>query len=143
MRSLIGKICIAAAIMIGMTGIAQAQMKGKHDIGKREYTNSCALCHGADGKGGGAIVDLLKKSPTDLSTLSRKNGGVFPVQRVYMVIDGREQVAVHGERDMPIWGRRFAVEDAPAHDEYPFDAEALVRSRILALIDYLNRLQVK
>ena len=33
--------------------------------------------------------------------------GVFPIGRLYEVIDGRGTVAVHGPRDMLVWGDRF------------------------------------
>jgi mono/diheme cytochrome c family protein len=146
MRNLIGTTCITAAIMIGMTGIAQAQAKGKYDMGKREYESKCAVCHGYKGMGDGSYADLLKKPASNLTTLKKNNGGVFPFERVYAVIDGREAVKGHGERDMPVWGKDYSEQDAKAGEYYidvPYDMEMFVRSRILALIDYLNRLQVK
>lgn len=104
------------------------------------------MCHGKDGKGTSAIVDLLKKSPTDLTVLAKKNNGVFPLDRVYAVIDGREAVKGHGDRDMPAWGDRYSRDSEKAAEYYmdvPYDAEMYARSRILPLIDYLHRIQVK
>ena len=138
---------LVAALMMAIGGLASAaDKKPRMDVGKQEYENSCVLCHGKDGKGGGAIVDLLKKAPTDLTTLSKKNNGVFPVDRVYAVIDGREMVTSHGDRDMPAWGNRYSADSVKAAEYYmdvPYDGEMYARSRILALIDYLNRMQVK
>ena len=140
-------LTIAALMMMGAGDFASAAEKMlKVDPGKREYENSCALCHGKDGKGTGAITDLLKKSPTDLTTLAKKNNGVFPFDRVYAVIEGREIVRGHGERDMPAWGDRYSSDSMQAAEYYmdvPYDAEMYARSRILSLIDYLNRIQVK
>jgi mono/diheme cytochrome c family protein len=120
--------------------------KGRPDPGRSEYMNRCAVCHGASGRGDGGAIDILKTAPTDLTTLSKKNGGVFPFDRVYSVIDGRTVVKGHGSRDMPIWGSSLSTESAKA-DEYfsgvPYDMEMYVRMRIMALIDYLNRIQVK
>jgi mono/diheme cytochrome c family protein len=113
------------------------------DIGKREYDASCANCHGRDGKGGGSFAQMLKVSIPDLTTLSKRNGDVFPIARAYNVIDGREEVKAHGTREMPIWGSRLTLVAAPQYDDYPYDAEAFVRARILAVIDYLYRLQAK
>jgi hypothetical protein len=79
----------------------------------------------------------------DLTTLSKNNGGVFPISRVYNVIDGREEVKAHGTREMPIWGSQLTVKAAPAYDDYRYEPEAFVRARILAVIDYLYRLQAK
>jgi mono/diheme cytochrome c family protein len=126
-----------------------ADKKARSDIGKREYMNSCAACHGAAGKltaGEGAGVEFLKTTPTDLTTLSKRNGGVFPFDRVYAVVDGRQLVKGHGSRDMPIWGDRYSHETVKAAEHYvdvPYDMEAYTRSRILALIDYIHRFQEK
>lgn len=140
-------VLVVAALMLGAGGFASAaDKKPRVDVGKSEYENSCALCHGKDGKGGGAIVDLLKKAPTDLTTLSKKNNGVFPFEHVYAVIDGRETVKAHGDRDMPAWGNRYSTDSVKAAEYYidvPYDMEMYARSRIVALIDYLNRIQVK
>ncbi|KAF0163495.1 MAG: hypothetical protein FD157_3142 [Rhodocyclaceae bacterium] len=140
-------ILVAAALMMGANGVAvAADKKVKVDLGKREYINSCVLCHGADGKGNGSVVELLKKKPTDLTTLSKKNSGVFPFDRVYAMVDGREMVMGHGDRDMPAWGNRYSTDATKAAEYYvdvPYDMEMYARSRILALIDYLNRIQAK
>ena len=113
------------------------------DIGKREYDASCANCHGRDGKGGGPFARMLQARTPDLTTLSKNNGGVFPLARVFNIIDGREEVKAHGTREMPIWGRQLTLKAAPEYDDYPYETEAFVRARILAVIDYLYRLQAK
>lgn len=115
----------------------------RFDIGKIEYEQSCATCHGLDGKGRGSIAQTFQLSVPDITTLTRRNGGVFPVSRVYDVIDGREEVKAHGTRDMPIWGKLYSLSAAPRYDDYAYNPEAAVRGRILALIDYLHRLQQK
>lgn len=140
------RILIAAVLMAGASGIVAAEKKAKVDYGKREYQNSCILCHGADGKGNGSVVELLKKKPADLTTLSKKSNGVFPFERVYAMIDGRDMILGHGDREMPAWGNRYSSDATKAAEYYvdvPYDMEMYARSRILALIDYLNRMQVK
>ena len=137
-------LAIAALIMMGTGSFAQAAERA--DPGRSEYLNSCALCHGKDGKGTGAINDLLKKRPTDLTTLAKSNNGVFPFERVYAMIDGREAIRAHGDRDMPGGGDRYSSDRAKAAEYYrdvPYDAEMFARARILSLIDYLNRIQAK
>jgi hypothetical protein len=84
--------------------------------------------------------------PPDLTVLAKKNGGVFPVSRVYEVIDGRQAVAAHGPRDMPIWGNRYrltAIQEYLQGSDGSYDPDAIVRARILTIIDYLNRIQQK
>src|ERR1039458_3785252 len=80
------KWAIIASAVIGFDACALAQ---DIDIGKIEYQSSCAACHGADGKGKGVFSAALKATPTDLTVLTKNNNGVFPVNAVYEVIDGR------------------------------------------------------
>lgn len=139
-------IAVLTALALGATGMANAQGKGKFDQGKKEYEAKCVVCHGAAGKGDGSYSDLLKRPASDLTVLKKNNGGVFPFSRVYGVIDGREEVKGHGNRDMPIWGSDYLMETSRAAEHYidvPYNMDVYVRSRILALIDYLNRLQAK
>ncbi|MEI7784951.1 MAG: c-type cytochrome [Betaproteobacteria bacterium] len=114
------------------------------DFGRREYERSCASCHGASGKGDGVLAGLLIKNPPDLTQLTRSNQGVFPFQRLYQVIDG-ESLPAHGTREMPVWGREYRLEDGQYFTDspMPYDPQALVRSRILSLLEYINRLQVR
>jgi len=130
---------VAAAACVSGFGYAA----DKVDIGKQEYETSCANCHGLKGEGNGPYMASLKSNVPKLTTLSKNNGGVFPYERVYDTIDGRYLIESHG-RDMPIWGNRYCTDVSKRlWDDYPADAESFVRSRILALIDYLNRLQHK
>lgn len=136
----IRKLCVgvlASAFALSVVGA------DKLDIGKIEYEQSCATCHGLDGKGKGSIAQTFQLSVPDITTLTKRNGGVFPVSRVYDVIDGREEVKAHGTRDMPIWGKYYSLTAAPRYDDYAYNPEAAVRGRILALTDYLHRLQQK
>jgi mono/diheme cytochrome c family protein len=133
---------LMVAAMMGTFGVSLAAEK--IDIGKGEYEAHCAICHGPKGKGDGPFAEIMLKSRVaDLTVLSMNNKGVFPFIWVYEVIDGRQQVKAHGTREMPIWGNVYAAKGAPNYDDYPYDTESFVRGRILALIDYLNRLQAK
>lgn len=71
------------------------------------YVAYCAACHGKDGRGEGPAAPALKKVPTDLTTLSRTNGGKFPALRVRTSIAGDVTVPAHGSADMPVWGTLF------------------------------------
>jgi mono/diheme cytochrome c family protein len=137
-RNLLGAIVMAFAGTITTVALAA----DKVDIGKREYESNCIACHGKDLKGG-AYVDFLKVTPPDLSQLSRKNGGVFPFERVYGSIDGRQELKGHGSRDMPIWGKDYQVKAGEYYVDVNYDPEAFIRARIFALIDYINRMQAK
>ncbi|MCU0803985.1 MAG: hypothetical protein MUF79_02700 [Burkholderiales bacterium] len=141
-RRSMAMLAVAVASLVG-SGAALAQAKGDVDFGKREYMSNCAVCHGASGKGDGFYEGLLKQKPTDLTILAKTNGGVFPAQRIYEVIDGRRMVPAHGTRDMPIWGADYYAQGAPFDTAGMYDPESYVRVRILALSDYLARMQVK
>jgi len=129
---------LVAAALIAASGISQAQQR-RVDVGKLEYEANCASCHGIKGKGDGPLKSFLTKSPSDITTLTKRNGGVFPITRVYEVIDGREEVKAHGPREMPVWGRDYIYKA----EEDLRDPEVFVRSKTLSLIDYIYRLQVK
>jgi mono/diheme cytochrome c family protein len=133
---------IRQALLVALGGMAVAALaQQKVDFGKREFDNNCAVCHGKDGKGGGVYVELLKRSPPDLTTMARRNGGVFPMARAYEVIEGAG--VGHGTRDMPIWGQDYSVKAAEYYMDVPYNPEAFVRARILSLTEYINRLQAK
>lgn len=88
---------------------------------------------------------MLKKPASDLTTLSRKNSGVFPFARVFETIEGTHELKAHGTREMPIWGREYR--SSKYYDDYLHDPESdrsyFARSRILALTEYIYRLQAK
>jgi mono/diheme cytochrome c family protein len=112
------------------------------EIGKAEYLRSCAACHGAMGKGDGYAVRALIKHPPDLTKLSEGNKGVFPFSRVYDAIDGRIDIIAHGTRDMPVWGEMYTRELSAGLAPKEL-TEAMLRIRVLALIEYISTLQGK
>jgi len=134
--AVIGTALITAPVL----GYAQAL-----DIGKREYVNSCAVCHGTSGKGDGPLAGQIKTKVSDLTIIAKNNVGVFPFARIYDLIDGRQAVEAHGPRDMPVWGNVYSMEWAggPFDFAMPRDRESFVRGRILAVIGYIYSLQVK
>jgi mono/diheme cytochrome c family protein len=118
-------------------------LAAEKSLGQLEYENNCASCHGLTGKGDGMFTQFLKTPPPSLRALKKNNGGVFPSERVYQIIDGRAAVKGHGGSEMPIWGKEYSAEAQKAHD--PFFAqiygEQRVRGSILTLIEYISRLQ--
>jgi len=67
----------------------------------------CASCHGPDAKGDGPVASALNSKVPDLTTIAKRNGGVFPDAKVRSIIAGDEALAAHGSREMPIWGPIF------------------------------------
>lgn len=113
------------------------------DLGGIEFANSCAQCHGQDAKGDGPVAPHLLAPPPDLTALSQQNDGVFPIANVYSIIDGTADVAVHGGRDMPVWGDRYVtemLEDTSVHYSWS-EARAIALNRVLALVEYIASIQ--
>jgi mono/diheme cytochrome c family protein len=134
----------SAALVVALAPSAVAAGNQLIDVGKFEYEGACAVCHGLTGKGGGPMAAKLTVRMPDLTVLAKNNSGVFPFDRVYQVIDGRQWVESHGSREMPIWGRAFRMQSSVYFDtRIPFDSESSARSRILALTEYVYRLQGK
>lgn len=134
------KTAVCLVLLIAATGARSADGNSL-ELGQLEYMNSCAVCHGSDGRAQTPMADQLKVEPANLRLLAKRNGGTFPTARVYETIDGRLAVQAHGGREMPVWRQRYTSEAGPAHDFHPYRTEAEVRNRILALIDYLYSLQ--
>lgn len=115
-------------------------------LGRAEFLRSCASCHGVSGKGDGPVATSLVKPPADLTKLTEKNNGVFPISRIYGMIDGRIQTLVHGTREMPVWGDVYMqglVDRTSPNFTSKEMAEAFVRARILMLVEYISTLQEK
>ena len=143
--SRLGGVMLLSATLAGPALAQMSTPKGAViDIGKGEYEAACAVCHGLKGKGDGPFVSQLTAKMPDLTVLAKNNQGVFPFDRVYQVIDGRQEVKAHGLREMPVWGRAFGRQSSIYFESYPpQDADSQARSRILALTEYLFRLQAK
>ena len=135
---------IAAVMTVGVLSVwGNGYAADKVDFGKYEYESKCAVCHGLEGRGNGAMAAVLKTSVSNLTYLSKNNNGVFPLQRVYEIVDGTDVLPAHGTREMPIWGQEYRADIEKAYFDVPFDAEAYVRAHILALTEYVYRLQAK
>ena len=62
-----------------------------------------------------------------LTHLTKENGGKFPSQEVYDVIDGKKRIAAHKRfLDMPLWGVYFREPKNPSGSA----SEAKAKSRI-------------
>jgi mono/diheme cytochrome c family protein len=132
--------CWAGLVALPLMVSAQSTPAPRIDFGQQEFHARCASCHGRDGKGNGPIADLLRKAPPDLTQLSRLNNGIFPMSRVYDSIVG-DTVQAHGSRDMPVWGQLYRLRAGEHYMDSYYDPEAYVRVRVLALVEYVSRLQ--
>ncbi len=131
-------VLAALPIMLSIPGTLTAQ-----EIGKASFMANCAVCHGGDGKGGGPIIDFLNAAPSDLTKISERNGGQFPIQRIYAIIADAEQTRGHGTSEMPIWGNRFNAEIIAEEGDYGAGTSGIptAQSRILELVYFLATIQ--
>jgi mono/diheme cytochrome c family protein len=106
---------------------------GSNGLGAQLFLTHCAGCHGRDARGHGIITSELRHEPPDLTRFTARNGGVFPREQLYRIIEGRG-VASHGDRDMPIWGDTFRRSRDTPND-------AAVKRRLDAIVDYLQAIQ--
>jgi mono/diheme cytochrome c family protein len=103
--------------------------------GKDMYVAYCAVCHGTDGKGGGPAASALKTVPTDLTLLSKNNGGKYPSLKVASAIRGEGGNPAHGSKEMPVWGSLFWTMSSGHEGE--------VQQRVANLTKYVDSLQAK
>jgi len=103
--------------------------------GKDLFREYCAVCHGTAGKGDGPAAAALKPQPSDLTQISKNNGGKFPELKVQHIINGEDQGPIaHGSKDMPMWGDLFR------HMGPNPDAGTV---RVFNLMKYIEEIQAK
>lgn len=107
------------------------------DVGQDSYQQYCATCHGPGGDGGGPMADMMTAKVPDLTTLSARNDGAFPMLDVIHIIDGRTGLRAHGG-PMPVYGAIFKQQMASAA---PYGDVLFARGQILSLAYYLETLQ--
>jgi mono/diheme cytochrome c family protein len=136
-------ILIAVMLIFAAGSGAQSKATNAQDqfppnfvpTGKEMFKQYCAACHGLDAKGHGPARAALKIPAADLTTLTKRHGGEFPLDLVTNVLRFGPGVAAHGSSDMPTWGGIFQY-----MDNYN---QATVQKRIKNLCDYLISLQEK
>jgi mono/diheme cytochrome c family protein len=141
---LMGAAMLAAGLLMVLPsksfGQDQEASPGADSSGEHAFQLYCSNCHGDGGRGDGPMALNLMVPPADLTKLSERNGGVFPRERLQAVIDGREALKNHGDREMPVWGLWFKIEAEEDLGGAEGD-EGTVQRRITALIDFLETLQ--
>lgn len=133
-----------AAVVAGVLLLSAMAASGQANVpigrataaGAALFRTHCATCHGTSGRGDGPLADLLRRPPSNLTEIRRRHRGAFPRDLIASIIDGREHVGGHGGPGMPVWGDRFKYSGAGADD-------AVVKQRILALVDYLESIQTR
>jgi mono/diheme cytochrome c family protein len=134
-RPAIGGVLALGAALLASGGADDQPRRDPTAVspGAVAYATYCAVCHGERGRGDGPLAPLLAGPLQDLTTLSRRNGGRFPLERVRRAIDGRRPIKAHGA--MPAWGDVFRER----HGDQDQAADA--RERITQLASFLASIQ--
>ncbi len=117
------------ALLTGSWGHASPPAAAAQASGGHLFKTYCARCHGAQARGDGPAAHALNTAVPDLTRIAHRNGGEFPAERIYRIIDGQSQIPAHGGRAMPLWGYDFfgtEADDESAHREASLKIEALV-----------------
>src|ERR1700693_4883183 len=110
----VGALSIAATIL-GLAWLAQRAGPDKERIidsieGLAMYKTYCAACHGPEAKGDGPMAATLKVPPADLTRISARHGGTFPLMLIERIISGEEELT-RGHGALPVWGPVFSQVD--------------------------------
>ena len=117
------------------TAIAQdANVKDGRDL----FLYFCAECHGKDAASVGPMAEMLAIEPPDLTGLSERNAGAFPIEFVATQVDGREPTDVHSF--MPVFGQSLDTDQHVAI-ALPSGQPMLVSQHLADLIAYLQTVQ--
>jgi mono/diheme cytochrome c family protein len=114
-----------------------AQLTALEGQGRSLFVDHCALCHGDDARGDGALLGLMTPA-ADLTRIAVRRGGAFPSGEIARFIDGRMPVDAHRSPEMPVWGRVMSIEFAD-----PGVREEVTRGKLSALVWYLRSIQVE
>jgi mono/diheme cytochrome c family protein len=128
---------VVACLGDGSSRDAVSYTQSLPESGYEWFRTYCASCHGVSARGDGPVADELKTQPTNLARIAARSDGEFDALRVARYIDGRTELAVHGTREMPVWGRRFDDRTGEALVE----ETRLGPGPILLIVEYLRSIQ--
>ena|ERR1044071_501700 len=86
-------------------------LSAETNLGKALYIQHCSSCHGQEGHGNGPVSRYINVKVPDLTLIKKTNNGSYPLDKVMWAIDGRGDVRAHGDRQMPVWGEIFIIEE--------------------------------
>lgn len=125
----------AALTLLACTQSVRLEHVGA-ESGSQLFKVYCASCHGTEAHGNGPVADIISVNVPDLTRITVRNGGTFPAEMVYRIIDGQWEIPAHGSRHMPVWGYEFfgtSGDDRNAHSR--------ASQRIDTLVEYLRNIQ--
>lgn len=131
--ALVAAVAIAGASGQQSTADRPFSLLSPSLYGVDNFHSYCSPCHGRDGKGDGPVAPALRRPPSDLTTIAKRNHGVFPRTQVRdFITNGRPDTPEHGSSVMPVWGPTFRALDT---------SDTSVEIRIANVVEYLASIQ--
>jgi mono/diheme cytochrome c family protein len=129
---------VAAVVLCSATALPAARTAEDVTEGRVLYGRYCAACHGIAADGNGPVAPVLRQAPSDLRRLGERYERPLPAERLARFVDGRDAVAAHGPREMPVWGERLGSPEPEEGGGPP-----TIDRRIRAMIAYLETIQAR
>ncbi|MCL3880750.1 c-type cytochrome [Marivita sp. GX14005] len=133
------RLGIAGAMAATLTACTPEEMPAPSD-GRALFMENCAICHGADGKGDGAMARAMRQPPPDLTLIALRRGGTFPKAEILSTIDGYARSDLSGP-DMPEFGELLKG------DLVPVDTGDGIMTptprKLVALMEYIQSIQAQ
>jgi cytochrome c peroxidase len=118
--------------------IAAGCVRDGPTAGRRLFVEHCAACHGVNGLGDGPVSARLTTPPPDLTRISERRNGVWPMLEVMRIIDGYAQ-RTNPRAEMPV------ISDFLEGKLVKFDTgngqTTRAPANLLAMVRYLERIQ--
>lgn len=109
-------------------------------VGRGIYNDNCTSCHGKTARGDGPLANKLDRPVPDLTMISERNEGVFPMAKVLSTIDGYTRRLREGDLIMPEFG--IDLQAGPLVNFDSGDGIATpTPSRLIAIAEYLRSIQ--
>jgi len=131
-RTAIAAIAVTELAVAACQNVSVARL----DVARQDFADHCAACHGSDARGGGPAAAGLNVPPPDLTRLSARNGGDFPLVAVMSQIDGYTR----GPGAMPAFGN-LLLEDRMVMVETSPGVQTPTPERLVLMARYLETLQ--
>lgn len=127
--------CLFLLLAITIAQVSHVEAEPTFAAGDDLFASYCTACHGPDARGTSASATLIG---ADLTKMSERRDGVWPMLEVMSIIDG--YLTPNAERaDMPVIE---ALNEGPSID---FDTgngkRAKVPERLIAIVMYLESIQ--
>lgn len=135
---LLGTLALPLLLALaGCRGVPEAEVQHREQIaaGRSSFRAYCAGCHGPEARGNGPAAPAMKITPADLTTISQRNGGTFPTERIFQRIDGYGRTDTTDGLQMLHFGDIWRGDNPTAAERQE------VKQRIDELVAFIETLQ--